>query len=208
MTEALGITSSITALIKASTAVISYLKAMKDAPKEHKTLLTEISDLKDLLLKVKPLTAPLSMPPFTVPFIVPLTLTLSLTRPALADDLWLMMMQTLSKPFAQLTFKKESMEDALKEIERIKSLMIVAVQRDHVALSHTIQEMLDSVDTKVDDVLQSMHWNGEVASHVETKVKEISSQVGHITNDVSQIQSQVQKAQDDAHLVFLSLTCH
>ncbi len=29
-------------------------------------------------------------------------------------------------------FKKESVEDALKKIERIKSLMIVAVQHDHL----------------------------------------------------------------------------
>ncbi len=73
----------------------------------------------------------------------------------LANDPWLATMQKLSAPFARLTellndlqkelepalsgmkrllwkFEKESMEDALKEIERIKSLMIVAVQRDHV----------------------------------------------------------------------------
>ncbi|PBK81206.1 hypothetical protein ARMGADRAFT_812790, partial [Armillaria gallica] len=224
MAEALGIASSITALIEASTAVIGYLKAVKDAPKERKTLLAEISDLKDSLLKVKPLTAPLSVPPFTVPFIVPLTLTLSLTRPALADDPWLATMQTLSKPFARLTvllndlqkelepassgkkrflwkFEKENVEDALKEIERIKSLMVVAVQRDHVALSHTIQEMLDSVDTKVDDVLESTHRNGEVTSRVETKVKEIGGQVGHIIDDVSRIQSRAQEAQDEEMLM-------
>ncbi len=76
------------------------------------------------------------------------------------------------------------------------------------ALSHTIQERLDSVDTKVDDVLQSTHRNGEVASRVETKVKEIGGQVGHIIDDVSRIQSRAQKAQDGAHLLFSSLTCH
>ncbi len=29
-------------------------------------------------------------------------------------------------------FKKENVEDALKKIERIKSLMVVAVQHDHL----------------------------------------------------------------------------
>ncbi len=140
MAEALGIASSITALIEASTAVIGYLKAVKDAPKERETLLKELSDLKDWLSKVLPLTP-----------------TVSLPRLTLADDPWLATMQKLSAPFARLTellnelqkelepassgmklkrllwkFDKESVEDALKEIERIKSLMIVAVQRDHV----------------------------------------------------------------------------
>ncbi|PBK85135.1 hypothetical protein ARMGADRAFT_1018177 [Armillaria gallica] len=220
MAEALGIASSITALIEASTAVIGYLKAVKDAPKERKTLLAEISDLKDSLLKVKPLTAPLSVPPFTVPLIIPLTLTLSLTGPALADDPWLATMQTLSKPFARLTvllndlqkelgpassgmkrllwkFEKESVEDALKEIERIKSLMVVAAQRDNFKLSHAIQEKLTIVDTKVDDVLESTNRIERVAGRVDTNIVNVHSQVAHLIDGVSQIQSQGQKTQND-----------
>ncbi|SJL10212.1 uncharacterized protein ARMOST_13596 [Armillaria ostoyae] len=226
MAEALGVASSITALIDASTAVISYLKAMKDAPKECKELLNELSDLKDWLSKVVPLTTPRRVPPFTVSLIIPLTSTLSLTRPTLTDDPWLATMQKLSERFAWLMellnnlqkelgpassgmkrllwkFKRESVEDALKEIEQIKSLMIIAVQRDHVALSHAIQEKLVSVDMKVDGVLDSTNRIEQIAGRVDTNIINVHGQVAHIKDGVSQQQIQMQKAQDDEMLMHI-----
>ncbi len=132
MAEVLGVVSSIVALIEISFTCIKYLKDVKEAPGECNELFNELSDLTHCLSDVKPLI-----------------------EKATEDDPWLVTMQTLSGPFARLEmtlddlkneleltssgmkrllwkFKKESVQDALKKIERIKSLVIVAVQRDHV----------------------------------------------------------------------------
>ena len=74
------------------------------------------------------------------------------------------------------------------------------------ALSHTIQEKLDSVDTKVDDVLESTNQIEQVADRVDTNIVNVHGQVAHLINGVSQIQSHGQKTQDGAHLLFSSLT--
>ncbi len=135
MAEALGIASSIVTLIDTSHAIVGYLKDVKEAPKEHDKLSKELSTLEIYLRTVN-----------------------QLTQLADADNPWLATAQRLSGPFAQLDvllkglkkklkpasdgigkmkqrllwkFSKESIEDALKKIERIKSLVIVAVQHDH-----------------------------------------------------------------------------
>ncbi|PBK85064.1 hypothetical protein ARMGADRAFT_1087743 [Armillaria gallica] len=113
---------SITTLIEVSNAVIKYLNAMKEAPKEHDDLLNKLSDLVHWLSIFK----------------------------AIASNPWLTTMQELPSPLAQLMtllddlkkklgpalngmkrllwlIKKESLEDTLKKIERIKFLIIVAV---------------------------------------------------------------------------------
>lgn len=130
-------------------------------------------------------------------------------------------MRELSSPFARLTtlleglkeklepamkrilwpFNKEGVEETVKKIERIKTLMIIAVQRDHVALSHEIQEKLTVVDTKVDGILDSMKSIERVAGCVYTKVDKVG-------DGVSRMQSLQQKFRDSAHLLFSSPSCY
>ncbi len=156
MAEALGIASSIVALAEVSWTVFEYLKDVKEASKERRTLSTELSGLVRWLNEVK-----------------------LFTETAQPNDSWLVTMQRLTGPVEQLTallkdlekefklapsgttekvtkpgtdkvksqllekvkevkcrlswkFKKNSVEDALKKIERIKSLMIITVQHDHL----------------------------------------------------------------------------
>ncbi|PBK87745.1 hypothetical protein ARMGADRAFT_938576 [Armillaria gallica] len=136
MAEALGIVSSIITLIETSHTIVEYLKDVKEAPKERNKLSKELSTLEIHLGAMN-----------------------QLTQIEDADDPWLATVQRLSGPFAQLDvllkglkkklkpasdgigktkqrllwkFSKESVEDALKKIERIKSLVIVAFQHDHV----------------------------------------------------------------------------
>ncbi|KAK0216580.1 hypothetical protein EDD85DRAFT_436907 [Armillaria nabsnona] len=186
MAEVLGVVSSIVTLIEISYTFIEYLKDVKEAPKECNELFNELSDLTHCLSEVKPLT-----------------------EKATDDDPWLATMQELSGPFARLEmlldglknelelassgmkrllwkFKKESVEDALKKIERIKSLVIVAVQRDHVALSRAINETLAIVDAKVNSVLDSTNKIKQDVSRVDMNIVKISGQVAH-----------AQKTQDD-----------
>lgn len=89
MVEALGVVSSITALIEVSTIVIKHLNAVKEAPKERDELLNELSDLVHWLSKVLPLTISPTVPP-------------SLSDAAIAGDPWLTTMWVLSSPFARL----------------------------------------------------------------------------------------------------------
>ncbi|KAK0439023.1 uncharacterized protein EV420DRAFT_1486485 [Desarmillaria tabescens] len=160
MAEALGIASSIITLVDAAHIIVSYLKDVKKTPKEHDKLSKELSNLAIYLNVVD-----------------------QLTRMVDAGDPWLVMVQRLSGPFMQLDvllkdikkklepasdgmgkmkqrllwkFSKESIEDALERIERIKSLMIVAIQQDHVALSHAMNQALAIIDRKVDGISDNM----------------------------------------------------
>ncbi len=151
MAEALGIASSIVALVDVSKTIFTYLKDVKEAPKERNSLSMELSGLMRWLDEVR-----------------------LLTGTAQPNDPWLVTIQRLSSPVVQLTallkdlekefkltetvvkpgtnkmksqllgitkvmkcrvlwkFKKENVEDVLKKIERIKSLMIIAGQHDHL----------------------------------------------------------------------------
>lgn len=63
MAEAIGVASSITALIDVSVSVIKYLKDLKEAPKERDDLLNELSGLVGWLKRVLPLTTPPTVRP-------------------------------------------------------------------------------------------------------------------------------------------------
>ncbi|KAK0430759.1 hypothetical protein EV421DRAFT_241470 [Armillaria borealis] len=214
MAEALGIASSIVSLVDVSWTIIKYLKDVKEASKERDRLSKELFGLVYWLNEVKPLTDE------TEPKDLWLVTMQRLSGPivqliALLDDLTkefeLAPSGTTEKATEPGTekvksrllekvkavkhrllwkFKKESVEDALEKIERIKSLMIVAVQRDHFTLSQAI-------DMKVDGVLDSTNRIEQVTQRVDTNVFKIRDQVAHINDGVLQIQSQGQKAEDD-----------
>ncbi|SJL14240.1 uncharacterized protein ARMOST_17696 [Armillaria ostoyae] len=218
MAEALGIASSIVALVEVSWTIFKYLKDVKEASKEHRILSMKLSGLVHWLNEVKLFT--------------------DMVQP---NDPWLVTMQRLSVPVEQLTallkdlkkefklapsgmtekvikpstnkvksrllgmvkevkhrllwkFKKESVENALKKIERIKSLMIIAVQHDHFALSQVINEMLAIVDMKMDGILDSANWVEQVTGRVDTNILKIHGQVAHINDGLSQQQILEQKA--------------
>lgn len=133
--EAVGLASAIVSLVELAHITVKYLKDVKEAPKERDELSKELSNL-----------------------MIYLTTVNQLTQTATAGDPWLGTVQRLSDPLVQLgallndlkkklepasdgmgkmkqrllwKFSKESVEDALKKIERIKSLVIIAVQHDH-----------------------------------------------------------------------------
>ncbi|KAK0503537.1 hypothetical protein EDD18DRAFT_1138281 [Armillaria luteobubalina] len=142
MAEVLGIVSSITALIQNTVTVVNYLKDVKNAPKECDELRRELEHLKICLTALKD-TTQLSTP----------------------DDPWLATLQQLQDRFNELlelldglrtrlkagssrlkrmlrkiewTMTRESVKDDLSRIERFKTLILIAVQHDHVALTLAI----------------------------------------------------------------------
>ncbi|KAK0432044.1 hypothetical protein EV421DRAFT_1911347 [Armillaria borealis] len=203
--EAVGLASAIVSLVELAHITVKYLKDVKEAPKERDELSKELSNLAIYLMAVN-----------------------QLTQTAAAGDPWLATVQRLSDPFVQLgvllndlkkklepasdgmgkmkqrllwKFSKESVEDALKKIERIKSLVIIAVQHDHATLSHAINEMLATVDTKVDDISDSTKRIKHDVDRVDRNVVKIGGQVTHMNDGTLQMQSQMQKFQDDAMLM-------
>ncbi|KAK0438134.1 uncharacterized protein EV420DRAFT_1651578 [Desarmillaria tabescens] len=206
MAEALGIASSIVSLLDVSHTIVKYLKDVKDAPKERDELDRELSNLAIYLDTVH-----------------------RLTQTAAADDPWLETVQRLSGPFAQLDellksvktklepasdgplgkmkqrllwkFSKESVEEALKKIERIKSLVMVAVQHDHAALSRALNKTLVIVDTKVDGISDNTKRIKDDVSLVGKNVVKVSDHVMRIDGELSQIRSNMEKDQDYAGMV-------
>ncbi|KAK0215975.1 hypothetical protein EDD85DRAFT_441135 [Armillaria nabsnona] len=217
MAEALGVASSIVTLVEVSWTIFQYLKDVKEASEQWDSLSTELLGLVHWLNEVK-LFIDTAQPndPWLVTMqrlsgpVVQLTVLLK----DLEKEFKLAPSGTMEKvtkpstdrPKSQLLgkvkevkcrllwrFKKESVEDALKKIERIKSLMIIAVQHDHFALSQAINEMLAIVGTKIDGILDSTNRIIQVTGRVETNIIKIRGQV-------VQQQIQMQKAQDGAFL--------
>ncbi|SJL14339.1 uncharacterized protein ARMOST_17795 [Armillaria ostoyae] len=205
MAEALGIASSIITLIEISHTIVGYLKDVKEAPKERDKLSKELSTLEIYLGTVN-----------------------QLTRIADADDPWLATTQRLSGPFVQLglllqdlkkklepasdgigkmkqrllwRFSKENVEDALKKIERIKTLVIVAVQHDHAALSRAMNEALAIVNTKVDSISDNTKCIKHDVNLVGRNVAKVDDKVTHMDGEITQLQTQMQKDQDDEMLM-------
>ncbi|KAK0432022.1 hypothetical protein EV421DRAFT_1851169 [Armillaria borealis] len=206
MADALGIASSIISLIDVSKTIVEYLKDVKEAPKERDELNRELSNLAIYLDTVH-----------------------RLTQTAAADDPWLQTVQRLSGPFAQLDellksvktklepapdgpmgrmrqrllwkFSKESAEDSLKKIERIKSLVLVAVQHDHAALSRALNKTLIIVDTKVDGISDNTKRIKDDVSLVGKNVVKVSDHVMRIDGELSQIRSNMEKDQDYTGMV-------
>ncbi|KAK0435988.1 hypothetical protein EV421DRAFT_1146278 [Armillaria borealis] len=217
MAEALGITSSIVALVEVSWTIYRSLIDVGKVSKEYRSLSKELSGLAYWLSEVR-----------------------LFTDTAQPNDPWLLTMQKLSGPVVQLTalledlqkelkfartrhtmekvikpgtnkvksrllgitkelkrrvswkFKKENVEDVLKKIERIKSLMIVAAQHDHLQVFSC---------APMDGILDSTNQVEQVTGRVETNIIEIRDQVAHIKDDVSQQRIQMQKAQDEETLI-------
>ncbi|SJL14212.1 uncharacterized protein ARMOST_17667 [Armillaria ostoyae] len=225
MAEALGIASSIISLVDVSWTIFKYLKDVKEASKERDSLSAELSGLVCWLNEVKLVTDTAqpndpwlaTMQRLSDP-VAQLTALLKdlkkefklapngtpekVIKPGI-NKAKSRLLGKVTEATHRLSwkFKKESVEDALKKIERIKSLMIVAVQYDHFALSQAINEILAIVDTKMDGILDSTNRVEEVTGHVETNVIEIRDQVAHIKDGVLQQQILEQKAQAEKLLI-------
>ncbi|KAK0439045.1 uncharacterized protein EV420DRAFT_1279815 [Desarmillaria tabescens] len=167
MAEALGIASSVTALIQNTIVVINYLKDVKNAPKECDELLTELRYLEVGLSSIG-----------------------QQIRSSTKGDPWLETLQQLQDHFKELmelldelkarlkdgssrlkrlmrrldwTITKKSVEEDLGKIERLKSLIMVAGQHDHLLvyskLSLAIQKMLGDIEVKVWESLTTKDKN-------------------------------------------------
>ncbi|KAK0184070.1 hypothetical protein F5146DRAFT_330709 [Armillaria mellea] len=154
MAEVVGVVKSIPALIGSTVAIIKYVEDVRNAPEERAKLLTELEGVRAGLYMVEHLAL----------------------LPTEDDRPWLEELQKLEKTFGELTeildrlrktledasswwrkrlhrltwpLTKNGVEEDLRKIERIKSLITVAGQHDHVKLSLEIQKTLNHVEVGV-----------------------------------------------------------
>ncbi|KAK0472466.1 hypothetical protein IW261DRAFT_1570822 [Armillaria novae-zelandiae] len=184
--EAVGLASAIVSLVELAHITVKYLKDVKDAPKERDELSKQLSNLAIYLTATHPNGGgrrPLACYGAKIKL-----------EPA-SDGMGRMKQRLFWK------FSKESVEDTLKKIERIKSLVVIAVQHDHATLSHAINEMLTTVDTKVDDISDDTKRIRYDVGRVDRNTVKIGGQVTYMNNEMLRMQNQIQKFQDDEMLM-------
>ncbi|KAK0219055.1 hypothetical protein IW262DRAFT_1462676 [Armillaria fumosa] len=166
---ALGLTSSVTVLIQNITTAIKCVKNVHDAPKEIVQFLTELQ--------------------YTEIYLSALGRLIKLSS---RDDPWLETLQQLHGPFQELTellkglnrklrsgspgwkegatrlrwtFTKQSVDDELKKIGRLRTLVMSAVQLNDVVLSYAIKDTVADanrgilMDDKTEEVLKKRVGN-------------------------------------------------
>ncbi len=144
--EAIGFASALISLVEATATVISYLNDVKNAPAERTQLLKELTSLNIFLGTLNSLTVQIATEPdastdewlATVraldvpdgPFRQLNSLLEDLKRKLAPEG-----HRTFTTRLAERImwkFSKEDVKDMLKKVERVKSLVMVAVQQDHV----------------------------------------------------------------------------
>lgn len=136
--DPLSTTASIIAIFQLSSKVVGYLNAVKDAPRERATCALEISNLQNLLLNLK---FHLEEGDATTPWH---TAVRALTVENGPLDQFKQALETLqtkitdggrlkkARDILLWKFKKEEVNDVLDRVERLKTLVEIALQRDHL----------------------------------------------------------------------------
>ncbi|PBK68992.1 hypothetical protein ARMSODRAFT_171243 [Armillaria solidipes] len=143
--EAIGFASALISLVEATVTVISYLNDVKNAPAERAQLLKELTSLNIFLGTLNSLVQIATEPDTST--VEWLATVRALNVPdgpfrqlsSLLEDLKRKLAPEGPRTFtARLAerimwkFSKEDVEDMLKKVERVKSLVMVAVQQDHI----------------------------------------------------------------------------
>lgn len=160
MAEALGVAASIIAVLQLSGVVINYLKDVKDASKDCQNILLEIGSTRCLLQVLNDLIAGSN----TQESYLAAARSLAVQHGPL--DQFRSALERLSEKlitpgnsFAKTakvltwTLKKYDVKELLSTIERIKSLLSLALQNDHLSLSRSIEA--DVIEIKRGVLLQA-----------------------------------------------------
>ncbi|KAL8910654.1 MAG: hypothetical protein Q9171_004070 [Xanthocarpia ochracea] len=159
--ETLSVTAGIIAVLQLSAKVISYLSDVKDAPKDRAQCAIELSNLHSLLLNLRFRLegGDASQPWYNA--VRALTVEngpLDQFKQAL-ETLQAKMMTdggrlTKAGEALKWKFKKEEIASVLARMERLKTLIEIALQMDHFKLSQAIRDDINLLRTHV-PVLQS-----------------------------------------------------
>ena len=156
--DPLSVSASIVALLQLSSTVINYLSDVKGGPKDLQSIRLEISSILSLLITLQDQAdqatagdaCSSTMRSFNVPngpfqqFHSVLERLASRLAPV---EGW----KKVGKAF-KWPFEKEEMSDILNTIERLKTLLSLARQNDHIALSKATKIEIDSMNAEVNEI--------------------------------------------------------
>ncbi|KAK0215874.1 hypothetical protein EDD85DRAFT_444625 [Armillaria nabsnona] len=143
--EAVGFASALISLVDATVTVISYLNDIKNAPAERTQLLKELTSLNIFLGTLNSLVQIATEPDASTDEWLATVRALDVPDGpfrqlnSLLEDLKRKLAPEMHRTFTtrlaeriMWKFSKEDVEDMLKKVARVKSLVMVAVQQDHM----------------------------------------------------------------------------
>ncbi|KAJ7713596.1 hypothetical protein B0H16DRAFT_541034 [Mycena metata] len=175
--DAVGLAASVLALVQGAAFLLEYVKDVKDGPSERAELRLSLAALPGLLTSLKDQfdnTAPNTVGavaaanlaiqdgPFTQLIALLQRIQSKLNIPSSrTGELWQKLKWTLDK--ADVT-------ELLLKVERVKSLIMLALQNNHVALSREIQKDVQELHQQMEDVSSRV-------SAVSVKVEDVAQRV-------------------------------
>ena len=156
--DPLSVSASIVALLQLSSTVINYLSDVKGGPKDLQSIRLEISSILSLLITLQdqadqatagdacsPTLRSLNVP--NGPFQQFHSVLERLASRLAPVEGW----KKVGKAF-KWPFEKEEMHDILNTIERLKTLLSLARQHDHIALSKATKIEIEVLNAKVNEI--------------------------------------------------------
>ncbi|KAJ7125994.1 hypothetical protein C8R44DRAFT_979911 [Mycena epipterygia] len=205
--DAVGFVASVVALVQGAGALLEYVKDMKDGPSERAGLQSSLVVLRGLLHTLKDqFDNPPPNPPAST------TWATATSRLAVADGPFVQLsvllqrvqekLETPATRIGQLqqklkwTLDKTDVAELLIKVERVKSLIILALQNDHVALSREIRRDVQLLHQQVGDVSKDLTL---VSGKVEDVVRDVSrtfQKIDGVVQDLEPIAAGVKQLQD------------
>ncbi|KAJ7591920.1 ankyrin repeat-containing domain protein [Mycena floridula] len=214
--DVVSFTASIIALAQGAQAIFEYIKDVRDGPSTRTELLTSLAPLSNLLslLQVQ-FQSTTQNPPWTNAVIllgqqdgpfVQLSVIIEKIHNKLEDSSG----GQSKKLFKTLTWSldKSDVTELLVRVERVKSLVMLAIQNDHVKLSEMIyadlQAMQTLVATGMDDISHKVNSISGTIGGVGNQVEGLSTQIEPIAIGIHQVQAQSMTADLRAFANWLS----
>ncbi|KAJ7591853.1 ankyrin repeat-containing domain protein, partial [Mycena floridula] len=210
--DAVSLTASIIALAQGAQAIFEYIKDVRDGPSMRTELLTSLAPLSNLLSLLQVQFQSMTQnPPWTNAVILlgqqdgPFA-QLSVIIEKMRNKLEVSPGSQTKKLLKTLTWSldKADVTELLVRVERVKSLVMLAIQNDHVKLSEMIYADLQAMKTGMDDITHKVDSISGTIGGVGNQVQDLSSQIEPISVGIHQVKTQSMTADLRAFANWLS----
>ncbi|KAJ7112303.1 hypothetical protein C8R44DRAFT_677276, partial [Mycena epipterygia] len=205
--DAVGFVTSVVALVQGAGALLEYIQDVKDGPNERAELLRGVAALPGLLTSLKDQFD--NTPPTTAWATATRSLAITDGPFAQLGDLLQRVESKLKTPPTRIgqlkqilkwTLDKGDVAEVLIKVERVKSLIMLALQNDHVALSREIQKDVQQLHQKIGDISNDLTLVFGQVEDVSRGVSRAAMKIEGVGRDVFQkvepIASGVKQLQD------------
>lgn len=147
MADPLSITASIVAVVQLTSTVVKYISGVRNAPKELKKLLVELSALRGLLSSLEDLTDSEDLLPTFKMLSEPggSLCQLKLAMEQLMPKLKLEVGKTKVTQILRWPLRKEEVENLLLTIERQKTVLALALQNDLIGVNMEMRMKIEEM---------------------------------------------------------------